>query len=1116
MYKINAVIWHKGQTYAKFKPILIMKLSLILILIGLLEAKATAFAQKLTLHKKNVSLQEVFDEIRKQSGYNVLYTASVLKNTTPVNIDLENVSVTHAIDACLANQGLSYKIVEKNIVISKKNWAVVAQEEVTLTGKVTDNNGKALAGVSISIKGLNKRGTQTDEQGFFTLKTPPNTTLVVTYIGFQRQELKLVSGQTTVNVQLEAEDAALDEVVVVGYGTQRKSDLTGSVSSVSAEKIAAFPVAGTAQALQGRSPGVAVSSVNGEPGKAPRVRIRGGTSINASSDPLYVVDGFAGGTPPPPEDVESVEVLKDASATAIYGSRGANGVIMVTTKKGKVGRPIIDFNNSYSIQKIGKRLDLLNGQEFAEYINDVYRNSGNSNVPYSDPSSYGEGTDWQDLIFRTGGLINNQLSVSGGSENIRYYTSLSHYGQKGTVINSDFRRLSGTSNLDIKVSDRVRLGTKLFFIRNDLDGVRTQETSSGTSGAGVISGALRFDPLQGVYDANGKYTLKQVGDPHDNPVAVARERKNEQINDLFQGNAYGELELLQGLKFRSTLGVQISNQRNGSYVTQNLVEGRNYGGSGSIIGRKNTNVINENFLTYTKSFQDVHNLEAMGGYSYQSSRNEMWESRNRNFVSDNFSFWNLGAGSNYQNAASELIDWVMSSFYGRINYNFKGKYLLTVTGRYDGSSRFGDNNKWAFFPSGALAWNISQEPFMQSVKAISNLKIRTSYGETGNTEIGSYMSLARFSPTLATINGTPIKAVRPTNVANPNLTWETTKQTDAGLDIGFLNGRINLSVDYYYKKTVDLLYEVPLPIYSGYTVSLQNIGSVENKGWEFALNTTNVKGENFTWTSDFNITFNRNKILQLPGGDIRYNTIPGHMLSTESQILRVGEVVGAFYGWLFDGLYQEGDDFSAAPNKKPGDVKYRDIYGRDANNNLTEGPNGVINADDRTIIGNPHPDFIYGFNNDLRYKNFDLNIFFQGSQGNDMLNITRMELDWMAGKGNATKDALNRWTPTNTNTDIPRASASNNPEVSSRWVEDGSYLRLKNVALGYNFPKFMLGKLQVSKLRIYASAQNILTVTNYKGYDPEVSFQDSNRNVGLDYMGYPNVKSVTLGINVGF
>lgn len=1115
MYKINAIVRCYRQNSAAFKPKLIMKLSLILILVSIFKINAFAIAQKLTLHKQNASLKEVFMEIRKQSGYNILYTASILTDTKPVNLDLENVSVQEAIDRCLANQGLSYKIVEKNIVISKKIATGGSIQEITVTGTVTDNNSKILPGVSVHVKGAPSRGTQTNERGAFSLVVPNNAVLVVSYMGFQRQEITLNTGQTTVSVQLQEEDATLDEVVVVGYGTQRKSDLTGSVSSVSSEKIAAFPVAGTAQALQGRAPGVSVSSINGEPGRAPRVRIRGGTSINASSDPLYVVDGFAGGTPPPPEDVESVEVLKDASATAIYGSRGANGVIMVTTKKGKIGRPIIDFNNSYSFQEIGKRLDLLNGREFAEYINDTYRNSGNDNVPYADPASYGEGTDWQDLIFRTGGLVNNQLSVSGGSDNVRYYTSLSHYGQKGTVINSNFRRLSGTSNLDIKVSDRVRLGTKMFFIRNSLDGVRTQETSSGTSSAGVISAALRFDPVQGIYDADGKYTLKQVGDPHDNPVAVARERKNEQVTDLFQGNAYGEVELLTGLKFRSTLGVQISNQRIGNYVTKELVEGRNYGGAGSITAHKNTNVINENFLTYTKTIQEDHNLDVMGGYSYQSSRNETWGAYNRNFVSDNFSFWNLGAGSNYQNAASELIDWVMSSFYGRLNYNFKGKYLLTVTGRYDGSSRFGDNNKWAFFPSGALAWNVSQEPFMQSVKAISNLKIRTSYGETGNTEIGSYQSLARFSPTLTTINGSPINAVRPTNVANPNLTWETTKQTDAGLDIGFLNGRVNLSVDYYYKKTVDLLYEVPLPLYSGYTVSLQNIGSVENKGWEFAVGTTNLKGD-FTWNTDFNITFNRNKILQLPGGDIRYNTIPGHMLSTESQILSVGEVVGAFYGWQFDGLYQQGDDFTGAPNKQPGDVKYRDIYGRDANNNLTDGPNGVVNADDRTIIGNPHPDFIYGINNDFSYKNFDLNIFFQGSQGNDMLNITRMELDWMAGKGNATKDALNRWTPQNTNTDVPRASASNNPEVSSRWVEDGSYLRLKNVALGYNFPKFVLGKLQVSRLRVYASAQNIATFTKYKGFDPEVSFQDSNRNVGLDYMGYPNVKSITLGINVGF
>lgn len=1114
MYKINSVVRHSRNDYAPFKPILIMRLSLILIVICMLKANVFAFAQRLTLQKKNVPLELALAEIRKQSGYNILYTGSVMKNTQPVTVDFVNASIDEALQQCLANQPLAFKIIEKNIVISRKEMPVTLVQDITITGTVTNDSGQGLSGVSINVKGLTSRGVQTNEQGNFSLSVPVNATLIISYLGYQRQELPL-GGRTTLVITLTEEDAALDEVVVVGYGTQRKSDLTGSVSSVSSNEISAFPLAGTAQALQGRAPGVAVSSINGEPGRAPRVRIRGGTSINASSDPLYVVDGFAGSVPPPPEDVESVEVLKDASATAIYGSRGANGVIMITTKKGRSGKPVVDFNNSFSIQEIGKRLELLNGEEFASYINDIYINSGNTDVPYPNPASYGVGTDWQDLIFRSGGLANNQLAISGGNDGVRYYTSLNHYGQKGTVINSDFRRFSGTSNLDISVSDRVKLGTRLFFNRNTLSGVRTQETSSGTSGAGVISGALRFEPVQGVYDADGNYTLKQVGDPHDNPVAVAQERENEVITDLFQGNAFGEIALLKELKFRSTLGVQISNQRQGNYVSKQLVEGRNFGGVGSIIAHKNTNIINENFLNYNKTFYEDHTLDAMAGYSYQTSRNENWTANNRNFISDGFSFWNLGAGSNYQNAASNLEDWILSSFYGRLNYNFKGKYLLTVTGRYDGSSRFGINNKWAFFPSGALAWNVAEEPFMQDVRAISNLKIRTSYGETGNTEIGSYQALARYSPTLSTIDGAPVNAVRPTNVANPNLTWETTKQTDVGLDVGFFQGRVNLAVDYYYKKTVDLLYQVPLPLYSGFTTSLQNIGSVENKGWEFALQTVNLNGE-LKWSSDFNITFNRNKILTLPGGDIRYNTIPGHMLSTESQILREGEVVGAFYGWIFDGLYQQGDDFSAEPNKQPGNVKYRDIFGRDESNNLTEGPNGVVNADDRTIIGNPHPDFIYGFNNDFRYKNFDLNIFFQGSYGNDMLNITRMELDWMAGKGNATKDALNRWTPENTNTNVPLANAANNPEVSSRWVEDGSYLRLKNIALGYNFSEFLIGKLQVSRMRVFVSAQNALTFTKYTGFDPEVSFQDSNRNIGLDYMGYPNVKSFTFGINVGF
>ncbi len=1100
-----------------------MKLIVFFMLLGTFCVQANTYAQRLSLALQNTSLEEALKKIATKSGFHILYNPTILKDTKPVSVTLHEASLEEVLTLCFANQPVVYTL-RKNTIIVKHNPNIIAsealkvetvqQDQISVQGTVADSLG-AIYGATVAIKGEPSEGTTTDSNGHFSLQVAnSNATLLISMIGYQPQSVPL-QGRRNLQIILTRVNADIDEVVVVGYGTQRKSDLTGSVSSVNSNELNAFPLAGTQQALQGRAPGVAVSSVNGEPGKAPRVRIRGGTSINASSNPLYVVDGFPGSTPPAPEDVQSIEVLKDASATAIYGSRGANGVIMITTKKGTIGKPIIEFTNSFASQEVGKRLDLLNASEFASYINDTYANSGNTSVPYPNPDSYGEGTDWQDEIFRKGNLLSNQLSISGGSENVKYYTSLNHYGQKGTVIESDFRRFSGTSNIDMAVSERIKIGTRIMFNRNILNGVRTQETSSGTSGAGVISGALRFDPIQGVFDDDGNYTLKAVGDPHDNPVAAARERDNQVITDLFQGNGYIELGILPELTFRSTLGAQISNQRTGNYVSRKLVEGRNDNGVGSIAAHKNTNLISENFLTYQKQFNTSHNLNVMAGYSYQSSRNETWQSNNRNFIADDFSYWNLGAGSDYQNASSNLEDWVMSSFYGRVNYNFKSRYLFTLTGRYDGSSRFGENNKWAFFPSGAFAWNVSQEPFMEDITTISNLKFRTSYGQTGNSEIGSYQSLARYSPTLSTIEGNPVNAVRPTNVANPNLTWETTKQTDAGIDIGILDNRINLTVDYYYKKTVDLLYSVPLPMYSGFTSSLQNIGSVENKGWEFALQTTNFDKE-FKWNSAFNITFNRNKILHLPGGEIRYNSIPGHMLSTESQILREGDVVGAFFGWEFQGIYQQGEDFSAQPNKVPGDVKYADIYGRDEDNNLVLGPDGKVNADDRTVIGNPNPDFTFGFNNDFKYNNFDLNIFMTGSYGNDMLNITRMELDWMAGKGNATTAALNRWTPENTDTDVPRASASHNTEVSSRWVEDGSYLRIKNIAIGYSVPRASIQRIGIEQLRFFASVQNIWTWTNYKGFDPEVSFSDSNRNIGLDYMGYPNIKSFTVGFNAKF
>ncbi|WP_206073054.1 SusC/RagA family TonB-linked outer membrane protein [Pontibacter flavimaris] len=983
---------------------------------------------------------------------------------------------------------------------------------VQVTGTVKDaSNGEPLPGVTVLVEN-STTGTATGADGTFRLQaTSSDVTLVFSFVGYVTQKVPL-QNRSVVNVSLKLDTRALDEVVVVGYGTQKKSDLTGSVSSVSADEINQYPALSATEALQGRSAGVSITSSNGAPGASPRIRVRGGTSINASSDPLYVVDGFAGATPPPPGDIASIEILKDASATAIYGSRGANGVVLITTKRGKSGKTRVELQTSYSTQEVGKRMDVLNASQFAEMMNEVYKEER-----YPNPASYGEGTDWQDEIFRTGNLQNYQVSASGGSEKLNFYTSVNYFGQDGIVINSDYKRYSGLANLDFGISERIRAGVKLLATRSIRNGVRTQETSGGANGAGVIGSALRFNPILGIYDDQGKFTRADVGDPIDNPYAVATQRQNERVVDMLQSNLFVDVNILEGLDFRTTLGVQTNNGRTGSFIPTTLNEGANTGGTGSISADKNTNIINENYFSFNRTLNDIHTVGLVAGYSYQSYRGEDWDAENRGFISDSFSFWNLDGGSTYQNPSSGMTEWQMSSFYGRANYNFKERYLLTFTGRYDGSSRFGANNKWAFFPSAALAWNVKEEPFLESALAwTSNLKLRGSYGVTGNTEIGSYQSLARFSPTFTIIGGVPVNAVRPTEVQNPDLSWESTQQTNFGVDLGLFNSRVSLTADYYYKKTVDLLYRMPLPPYSGYTSTLQNIGSLENKGWEFGLNTVNVDGAAFQWNTDFNITFNRNKILSLPAGEIIESGVPSHLLNRQSHILTEGQPVGMFYGYIFDGVYQQGDDISAEKGKAPGDAKYRDITGVDENNNLTGVPDGVVTTADRTIIGNPHPDYIFGFNNDFKYKNFDLSVFFQGSVGNDMLNLTRMEMEWMSGKGNASTAALDRWTPTNTDTNVPRASINNSNAVSSRWVEDGSYVRLKNVVLGYNLPSALTEKFFVSNLRLYVSAQNIVTFTDYTGYDPEVSYIDSNRNIGLDYGSYPNVKSYTAGLNITF
>ena len=1110
----------KNVIFFKLMRISITQLFLAMLLAGLSYAN-DSFAQellekKITIRVEEKSIKNILIQIENEADLKFVYSPTAISAERIVSLNVQNQSLKSVFDSFFMPLKIKYRLSGKKIVLSlQPNTDILVENkglnanfensslDFMVKGVVTDEKGEKLPSVSITVKGT-PRGSTTNLNGEYSINVPDaKAILVFSYIGFESQEVA-VGSMTTLNIALKVDDKTLEEVVVVGYGSVKKSDLTGSVSSVKAEQIAAYPAGGLTQALQGRAAGVQIQANNGDPGAGFKLRIRGSSSINASSDPIFVVDGFVGGSIPPPEDIESIEILKDASATAIYGSRGANGVVMVTTKQGKDGKTKVEFNTSYSSQNEINRLELLNADQYTAYMKEV--------IPtYVSP---GGNTDWQKQIFKTGTIQNHQLSFSGGNQNTKYYVSGSIYDQQGIIIGTDFKRYSLTNNLSFKVSNKIKIGVNLFLQRSARKGTRTQEGSGGASSAGAVSSAFRFMPNQNIYNADGSYTLALQGDPIDNPFAIVTELQNESLNDRQQLNFSADYDIFKDLKFRTTLGASIDSYRSASFQPTTLNQGRAVGGEGSQNGGKNANIINENYLTYTKTISAQHNFSVLGGYSFQKTSAENFGATSQSFITDAVSYWNLGSGSVYQAPNSGISEIQLSSYFGRLTYGFKDRYLFTATARYDGSSNFSKNEKWAFFPSGAFAWNIMNENFMENVKFLNSWKIRTSYGLTGNQAIGPYQTLARFSSTLAVINGKIVNAVRPTTVANDNLTWETTAQFDIGTDISFLNNRFNLTLDYYNRVTSNLLFGVPLPQYSGFQTQLKNIGKVENKGFEIGLNAKVLTGK-FAWNIDLNGSANRNKVLELPdNNDIQYGAGPGHMVGLgNTNILRVGEPVGSFYGWVYDGVYQAGDKFltGAGFETIAGGEKFKDLNG-----------DGKLDANDRQIVGNPNPKFIWGFNNDFKYKNFDLNIFFQGSQGNDLLSFTLLEIESMASPYNSTLRALNRWTTTNTNTDIPVRAVSRTQRVSSRWVYDGSYARLKNLAVGYNFISDKLKKANISKIRIYASAQNILTFTNYPGYDPEVNYNSAgsgttaNRNLGLDYGSYPNAKSYTVGLNIGF
>ncbi len=1013
----------------------------------------------------------------------------------------------------------------------------IAQNSKKVTGKVTGDAGTVLAGVTVQVKG-SPTVTTTAENGSFTITVQDNQgTLVFSYVGYARQEVS-VKNKSAVEVVLIAEKNELSQVVVIGYGSVRKSDLTGSVVSIKAEDLKAIPVTSFDQALQGRAAGVQVTQLSGKPGAEVSIRIRGTSSINAGNEPLYVIDGMlvssdgsdmsTGVTLGPrigplaainPNDIESIEILKDASATAIYGSRGANGVVIITTKRGRTGTGTVTFDSYYGIQQIANKLDVLNAAQFANFVNDAKLNANQTPV-YVNPKNLGEGTDWQDAVLRTAPMANYQLNFSGGDEKTKYSISGSYFMQDGIILNSDFKRYSFRSNLDREVSKRLTVGTSLTYARVASNGVLT---NAGTIVPGVVTDALLFNPVLPVYDSTvaGGYTYENDrGKLLGNPVAEAEKYNSYSVSSRVLGNVYARYKLMEGLEFRTSFGIDAFSSKENSYAPYYLKRAQASKGEVAIGTVQGMTWLNENTLTYTKQFKNDNRLTALGGFTVQQFENESLFAYAFDFPDDRTGYHSIAAGLNPQKPFNGESKWSLVSFLGRINYTIKDKYLFTVTGRSDGSSKFSDGNKYGFFPSGAFAWRVSKESFMKDVHSITDLKFRASYGVIGNQAIPPYQSLALVGPygegVFNSELGSEVYTGRePLSYVNKDLKWESTKQLDIGIDLAMFNNRLIFTGDYYVKKTFDLLLSSPIPTTSGFTSTLLNIGNIVNKGFDLDLRSVNTTGK-LKWNTSVNVSINKNELTNLnTTTDI---LLPGGI------ILRKGLSIGTFYGYIFDGIFQSDAEAAGSavligqeptsPNPasvaKAGDRKYRDINS-----------DGVINANDRTILGSAQPKFTWGVNNTFSYGNIDFSFFFLGSQGNKMANLNSFDLLNFTGQNNVLADAaLNRWTPENPNNKYPRALSSGSLDVgvfSSNIVEDASYVPLKNVTFGYRMPVSLLKKTGIQNLRIYAGATNLWTLTDYTGYDPEGNtYGQSTTLVGIDQGGYPQTKTYTIGINIGF
>lgn len=1087
------------------KGLLVMKLTIAFMVFFTFQASAHGFGQvKLNVKAKKTEISNVLSLIEKQTNFRFLYNSNLKDIREKTSVNATNANIQEVLQQLLSDTHLIYQIMDNNLIVIREGKANDFEDivQAVVSGRVTDETGAPMAGVSVQIKG-STRGTMTDNDGRFSINAEDNDVLVFSYVGYEPQEIS-VAGKTEINVVLVAAKGELQQVVVIGYGTQRKIDVTGSVASVSGEEISKQVSVNPLSALQGKVSGVQVTN-SGEPGKAPQIKIRGVGTVYGNTNALYVVDGvwFDDISFLNPSDIENISILKDASAEAIYGIRAANGVVLVTTKKGK-GKVTVNYNGYIGLQRVTNQIEMANASEYATLINEL-----NGTQTFPDPASYGEGTNWFDAVLQNALITNHYLSASGGGEKSNYNFSLGYLKQEGIVTGNDYTRITARFQNDIQATSFLKLGYSAVF----------QGSNAHDVPGDVVYKAYTAAPVVPVKYSDGTY-----GDPADYPIGTATNNPKAQLDFFNQktkdyrvsGNVYGEVKLLNSLTYRVSFGGEYGEQEVRGYVPVYYANSIQFATESqlSISRIEARNWIVENTLTFNKTFND-HRLTVLAGQSAQRYKSYAIDGTARNVPYNTEGDLYIALGPDSTRTIVDRGDLATyTSYFGRVNYSFKNRYLLTASIRADGSSKFVEDERWGYFPSVGVGWIISDEPFMKNQNVFNNLKLRGSWGKIGNASVPTNLAVLRVNrgANLTAVfgqPGQPFTGASITTIVPPLIVWEKGEGVDGGLEGTLLNNQLNFEIDYYYRETQDAIFDVPVLGslgLSGGTI-LGNQATFRNSGFEFAAGWKSSPGKSFTYSINGNFSVNSNKVKDVLSGNIPLygggEAATGGQLST---ITVQGSAIGQFYGLVVDGIFQTPEEVANGnqPDAQPGDFKYKDING-----------DKVIDGKDRMVIGSPNPKYAFGLNSNFAYKGFDLTLDLQGVAGVDVYNANKGK---RFGAENYTKDFYdNRWHGEGTSNTYPsaRVGGGRNYLPNTWFVEDGSYVRIRNVQLGYTLPQGLTSKWKLERVRVYANAQNVLNIFGYNGFTPEVT-AISPTSAGIDMNIYPLSATYNFGLNVTF